>query len=53
MSTSSLLHMTCNPCRNDIVDVSIRHGNNTLAVKATKPGQVMLKVNLFIQFGVL
>ncbi|XP_065903533.1 nuclear pore membrane glycoprotein 210-like isoform X3 [Dysidea avara] len=30
--------------RNDIVDVSSRHGNNTLAVKATKPGQVILKV---------
>ena len=29
---------------NDIVDVSNRHGNNTLDIKTTKPGHVMLKV---------
>ena len=33
---------------NDIVDVSNCHGNNTLAVKTTKPGHVMLKVELTV-----
>lgn len=33
---------------NDIVDVSNRHGNNTLAVKTTKPGHVMLKVEILV-----
>ena len=38
----NLLHVHSN----DIVDVSNCHGNNTLAVKTTKPGHVMLKVEL-------
>ena len=33
---------------NDIVDVSNRHGNNTLDIKTIKPGHVMLKVLLIV-----